>query len=99
VIRHLVGWTLSAPTEAGRAAAAEEIRDALESLVGVVPGLIDLSVRRNGVDIDGNSDLALTAHFEDEQALRDYIVHPAHRAAVLIVSSATTARWAIDLEV
>ncbi|MFT4122211.1 MAG: Dabb family protein [Microbacteriaceae bacterium] len=97
MIAHLVGWTLTATDDAERDAAAEAIRDALESLVGVVPGLLELTVRRNAVDVDGNSDIALRSRFVDERALRDYIVHPAHQAAVRVVRAHTSGRWAIDL--
>ena len=98
MITHLVGWNLVADDEAGKASGAAEIKEALESLVGVVPGLLDLAVTRNAVDIAGNSDLALTAHYETSDDLRAYIVHPAHEAAVVIVKRNTKDRWAIDLE-
>jgi heme-degrading monooxygenase HmoA len=96
VIRHLVGWTLTDETEAEKDSAAEQIRSALESLVGVIDGLLDLRVSRNAVDVAGNSDLALDSHFESEEALRGYLVHPAHLEAVAIVRAHTTGRWAID---
>lgn len=98
MITHLVGWNLVAQDGAGKAAGAAEVKAALEALVGVVPGLIDLTVSRNAVPIDGNSDLALTAHYATADDLRAYIVHPAHEAAVVVVKRNTTERWAIDLE-
>jgi hypothetical protein len=98
MIRHLVGWNLQATEEAERAAAVVAIRDALEGLVGVVPGLLDLRVFENGADIARNSDLALIAHYETVDDLKAYIVHPAHEAAVVVVKAATKDRWAIDYE-
>jgi hypothetical protein len=98
MITHIVGWKLIAEDAAARDTDAEAIRDALESLVGVVPGLLDLTVSRNGVDIAGNSDLALVAHYATADDLRSYIVHPAHEAAVVVVKARVKDRWAIDLE-
>jgi hypothetical protein len=99
MIRHIVGWTLVAETTEERAVAAEEIRAALEGLVGVVDELIDLVVVRNGVDIAGNSDLALIAHFATASDLEAYIVNADHQKAAALVGSHTTKRWAIDFEV
>ena len=99
MIRHLVGWNLQATDATQRAAAVEAVRSALEGLVGVVPGLLDLRVFENGADIAGNSDLALIAHYDTVDDLKSYIVHPAHQAAVVIVRANTKDRWAIDYEV
>lgn len=96
MIRHVVGWNLVGDSEAERADGFAAVKQALESLVGVVPGLVDLAVDRNGVDIDGNYDLGLVAHFLTEVDLRGYIVHPAHLAAVDVVKAHTSGRFAID---
>ena len=98
MIRHLVGWNLVATGEAERATAVQAVREALEGLVGVVPGLLDLRVVENGAEIAGNSDLALIAHYETVDDLTSYIEHPAHQAAVVVVKAHTTGRWAIDYE-
>lgn len=98
MIRHLVGWKLTAEDEAGRTAATEAVRDALESLVPVIEGLIDLTVVSNAADIAGNSDLALIAHYASVDDLKAYIAHPAHQEAVVVVKANTTERWAIDYE-
>ncbi|MDM4762384.1 Dabb family protein [Galbitalea sp. SE-J8] len=97
MITHLVGWNLTAATDAERTAAAGTIRDLLEGLVGVVPGLIDLRVHRNGVGIEGNRDLALISHFESEDALHGYISHPEHQRAVEFIRANTTDRFSIDV--
>jgi len=95
MITHLVGWNLTAED---KDAGAVAVKHALESLVGVVPGLLDLTVARNAVAVDRNSELALVSHFETEDDLRVYLTHPAHLAAVEVVRANTTDRWAIDLE-
>ena len=99
MIRHLVGWNLVATGEAERASAVQTVREALEGLVGVVPGLLDLRVVENGAEIAGNSDLALIAHYATVDDLKAYIAHPAHLEAVGVVRANTTERWAIDYEV
>jgi hypothetical protein len=99
MIRHIVGWKLTAEDEAGKAVAAEAIRAALEGLVPLIDGLIDLKVVSNSADIAGNSDLALIAHYANVDDLRAYIAHPAHREAVGVVRANTTERWAIDYDI
>jgi len=97
-ILHVVSWHLLAQDEEGRAAATAEVKSTLEGLVGVIPGLLDLTVSRNAVpDLAGGQDIALVAHYSSAQALRDYVIHPAHQAAVLIVRKHTKDRTCIDL--
>jgi hypothetical protein len=98
MITHLVGWNLVATEPADRIEATAAVRNALESLVGTIPGLLDLVVSSNAVGIAGNSDLALVAHYASDADLRVYIAHPAHQEAAIIVKAHTTDRWAIDLE-
>jgi hypothetical protein len=98
MIRHLVGWNLVAEDADAKGVAAEEIRVALEGLVGVVPGLIDLRVFTDDAGIAGNSDLALIAHYASVDDLKAYIAHAAHQEAVVVVRARTKDRWAIDYE-
>jgi heme-degrading monooxygenase HmoA len=98
MIRHIVGWNLTPTGEQERIVAATAVKDALEALVGVVPGLRDLNVYPNSADIDGNYDLCLIAHYETVDDLKAYIEHPAHREAVLVVKANTNGRFAIDIE-
>ena len=98
MIRHLVGWKLTGETEEARAEGIAAVTEALESLVGVVPGLLDLTVLPNAADIAGNSDLGLIAHYESVDDLRVYVAHPAHQAALGTVRAHTADRWAIDYE-
>jgi len=97
MIRHIVMWKFGAEDEAGKAAAYEAVRAALEPLVHL-DGIQSLSVIRNGVDIDGNSDAVLVGDYDDRAALEAYLVHPEHVAAVVIVKSHTVARAAVDFE-
>ena len=99
MIAHLVVWNLNAQDEPQRAADAEAIRDALESLLDVIPEIVTLRVSRNAVGIEGNWDLGLVSEFATPEDLRTYIEHPAHQAAVKVVRARVNERSAIDLEI
>lgn len=99
MIRHIVTWKLAAEDEAGKTAAFELLRDTLEGLNGVVPGLLDLTVSRNIAYPEKNFDLALVAHYANLDDLEAYQVHPAHQAAAAIVVENVSARASIDFEV
>lgn len=99
MIRHIVMWKLTATDEAQKAADAEAIRDALESLVPEIDEIVSLTVSRNSVDIDGNWDLVLVGDYVDADGLRTYIEHPLHQAAVSVVRPRVEARGAVDFEV
>ena len=93
-----VAWQVKAEDAAGGAAAVAALKGALEPLVDVIPGLRDLTVYANAVDIEGNSDAVLVSHFDNADDLRTYIAHPAHQAAVEVVGANTVGRAAIDFE-
>jgi hypothetical protein len=92
-------WKLSADDQAQRDADAEAIRDALESLRGVIPAIVSLRVSPNVVPVDGNFDLGLFSEFETADDLVSYIEHPAHQAVVPLIRARVSGRAAVDLEV
>ena len=55
------------------------IKEGLEGLKGIVPGLTEITVYTEGL-ASSNADLMLDSTFEDEAALKGYAVHPAHVA-------------------
>ena len=75
MVKHIVMYNLKEGVD--KDAAVELIRSVLEPLVGKIPGLTHLEVRRtfNGMDY------ALYSEFESAQALAEYAVHPLHLAA------------------
>ena len=99
MIRHIVMWRLAAEDEARRAADAEVIRAELEGLVGVVPGLLSLTVRRNEVTAEHQYDVVLEAEYPTLADLDAYQVHPAHQAAAAKVRARVSARAAVDYEI
>ncbi len=75
MVKHIVLYTLRDGVD--KDAAVQIIKEQLEPLVGKVPGLLHMEIRRafNGMDY------ALYSEFESEQALKDYTKHPLHLAA------------------
>jgi ketosteroid isomerase-like protein len=77
---------------------ARLIKQQLESLVGVVPGLLRAEV---GIDFGGTEqsfDIALYAEFESAEALQGYQNHPAHQAVVSFIREARHERVVVDYE-
>ena len=80
LVRHVIIWQMKDGLgEAGSTAVKNEIKQKLEALVGVIDGLKEVKVITDVMD-SSNADLMLDCLLEDEKALRDYAVHPAHVA-------------------
>lgn len=75
MVKHIVLYTLKPDVEKDSAVAL--IASVLEPLVGRIPGLLKLEVRR----AYQGADYALYSEFESRQALADYAVHPLHLEA------------------
>ena len=92
MVKHIVIYNLKEGVE--KDSAVELIRSVLEPLVGKIPGLLRLEVRRtfNGMDY------ALYSEFESRQALKDYAVHPLHLAAKERVFHLLGCRYAADYD-
>lgn len=75
MIKHIVLYNLKPDVD--KEASVKLIAFLLEPLVGQIPGLQHLEIRRayNGVDY------ALYSEFESREALAAYAVHPLHLAA------------------
>jgi heme-degrading monooxygenase HmoA len=76
MVKHIVLYTLKEGTDKEKAVAI--IKDALEPLVGVIPGLKHLEIRQA---YQGGMDYALYSEFESREALAAYATHDAHLAA------------------
>ena len=75
MVKHIVLYTIKEDINKDDAVAL--IASVLEPLVGQIPGLLHLEVRRafNGMDY------ALYSEFESREALENYAKHPLHEAA------------------
>ena len=92
MVKHIVIYNLKEGVE--KDSAVELIRSVLEPLVGNIPGLLSLEVRRtfNGMDY------ALYSEFESRQALEDYAMHPLHLAAKEHFFHLLDCRYAADYD-
>lgn len=98
MIKHIVMWKLAAEDPEVKAQQTEEIRAALEGLVGVVPGLLSLRVRPNALAIENNWDVVLEAEYPGADELHAYVQHPEHQRAGAIPRGYASSRVAIDIE-
>ena len=75
MVKHIVLYTLKEGVD--KEDAVKLIASVLEPLVGKIPGLLRLEVRRafNGMDY------ALYSEFESREALKVYAEHPLHQEA------------------
>ncbi len=100
MVKHIILWTLKNEfTEAEKETIKSGIKEGLEGLQGVIPGLTEIRVITEKLD-SSNADLMLDSTFESVQALRDYAVHPAHVAvADTKVRPFTASRSCLDFEI
>ncbi|MBC8536116.1 Dabb family protein [Feifania hominis] len=96
MVRHIVFWNIKADAEGGREHCCKLIKQKLEALVGVVPGLLKLEV---GINYNpAGHDLCLLSELTDREALDGYQNHPAHLEAAGYVRSVTEGRAVCDCE-
>ena len=81
MVKHIILWTLKdSLSEEEKIQIKKSIKEGLESLQGVVPGLTDIKVQIDGRLSSSNADLMLECTLESEEALKGYAVHPSHVA-------------------
>lgn len=78
MLKHVILWKLKKGLSESEAQEAKMgIKEALEALKGVVPGLLQINVETDPLP-GSNADIYLDSTFEDENALKVYAEHPAH---------------------
>ncbi len=98
MVKHVILWKLKDEL-ADKTAVKAAIKSGLEGLRGVVPGLVDIVVRTEGL-ASSNADVMLDSTFESESALKGYAVHPAHvEVANTKVRPFTATRMCLDFEI
>ena len=75
MVKHIVLYTFKEGVN--KEEAVKIIKDQLEPLVGVIPGLLHMEIRQAFQGMD----YALYSEFESREALSAYAGHPAHLAA------------------
>lgn len=99
MVVHIVCWNINdTVAKQDHAAVKEKMKEILEALVGVVPGLISAKVVVDPLD-SSNTDVALVTELESVEALKGYQDHPAHVAAGVYVRSVVCDRRCLDYEV
>ena len=94
MVKHIILWKLK--EEHNNAEVKSGIKEGLEGLLGVVPGLLEIKVQTECLG-SSNADVMLYSIFKDEAALRGYAVHPEHvRVADTKVRPFTQIRSCID---
>lgn len=97
MVKHIILWKLK--EEANKEEIKKCIKENLESLLGVVPGLLEIWVQTECLE-SSNADLMLYSVLESKEALKGYASHPEHvRVADTFVRPFTETRSCIDFEV
>lgn len=79
MVKHIIIWTLKDMSEEEKKSIKQGIKEGLEGLQGKIPGLLDIKVQIEGLP-SSNADIMLDSSFEDEEALKNYAIHPEHVA-------------------
>jgi hypothetical protein len=97
LIKHIVMWKLKDSAEGNdRRANAQLVKEKLEVLNGLVPGMLELEVGL-GIGQGGDTcDIALYSTFSDEAALAAYQDHPDHKAVFPFIVAVRETRTVID---
>ena len=93
MVKHIVLYTLKEGVDKNDAVAL--IKAQLEPLVGKIPGLLHMEIRRAFQGMD----YALYSEFESAQALKVYAEHPLHQEAKKHFFHLLDSRVAADYEV
>lgn len=94
-VTHVVMWRLGVDlTE--KPQVQKQMRERLESLVGVIPGLRSITVVSDLGDTEANFDVMLISEHDSTSALAEYQAHPAHLEVASWVKTVVTERAALD---
>ena len=93
MVKHIVLYTLKEDVDKDGAVAL--IASVLEPLVGKIPGLVHMEIRRAFAGMD----YALYSEFESREAMENYAVHPLHQEAKNHFFHLLDSRVAADYEV
>lgn len=96
MVKHIILWKLK--DKYNNDEVKSGIKEGLEGLAGVIPGLIEIKVYTKKLE-SSNVDVMLWSVFESEDALKGYSVHPEHvKLADEKVRPFTQTRACFDIE-
>lgn len=77
-VKHIVMWQFKEEIkEEDRAELKKNMKEHLENLVGVVPGLLKVEFVVEPIS-SSTHDMALVTEFDEVESIKGYSVHPAH---------------------
>lgn len=85
MLRRVVLWRMKAEDVDQRAKDALQIKEALESMRGKIPGMLAIDVGVNVSNSPDASEVCMMVDYEDEAALAVYETHPVHEAVKPVV--------------
>ena len=97
MVKHMIVWKFHEDLE-NQEQTAQEIKEALEGLVGRIDGLLEMHILTEGLAAS-SGDLMMDSTFVDEAALKGYQSHPLHQAVANgLVRPAMEQRLSFDYE-
>ncbi len=98
MVRHIVAWNYAEHfTAQENKQNALLMKKELENLIHLIPGIVSIHLYIDPLSTS-DSDLLLDSVFENEEALKSYIVHPEHvRVGTNYVKPVTANRKCIDV--
>lgn len=96
MVTHIVLWKFNPnidPTEMAKI--AQQVKLNVENLTNIIDGIIELKFEINPLE-SSTHDVALVSKFTDEQALKNYQIHPEHVKAGQIIKQYFIERACID---
>ena len=101
MVKHIILWTLKENlTESEKRRVNTDIKEGLESLVGIVPGLIEVKVHIDNRLDSSTADIMLDSTLDSVNSLNLYASHPAHlQIADTKVRPYTAIRSCLDFEI
>ena len=99
MVKHIVFWKLKETAHGNTGEQnARLIKEKLEALRGVIPGLRRIEVGLDFSKTEQSADLALYSEFATRADLEAYQVHPAHKALLPFIGEARSERQLVDYE-
>ena len=98
MVKHMIVWKFKDEL-ADKAARAQQIKAALEGLVGKIEGLTEMHILTEGMP-SSSGDLMMDSTFESDEALKNYQKSPLHQeVANGLVRPSMQARLSLDYEI
>lgn len=95
MIRHIVMFTLKDFSEDEKVSVKLKIKDMLEGLKDIIPGIVKLNVITEPLHTT-DGDVVLDSLFESEEALGNYQIHPEHKKVGEYIGTVRKDRICID---